>query len=76
MKQSSHEFLTAFVLFITPDQTMRVQTGLKGEAVGGNNLFLGRRQTVINEKKKAGGLECGERDEGAVGRRVIGRVML
>lgn len=27
----SHEFLTAFVLFIKPDQTMRIQTSLKGK---------------------------------------------
>lgn len=27
----SHEFLTAFVLFIKPDQTMKIQTSLKGK---------------------------------------------
>lgn len=30
MKRGSHEFLTAFVLFIKPDQTMKIQTSLKG----------------------------------------------
>lgn len=31
MKRGSHEFLTAFVLFIKPDQTMKIQTSLKGK---------------------------------------------
>lgn len=31
MKWGSHEFLTAFVLFIKPDQTMKTQTSLKGK---------------------------------------------
>lgn len=31
MKWGSHEFLTAFVLFIKPDQTMKIQTSLKGK---------------------------------------------
>lgn len=49
MKHGSHEFLTAIVLFIKPDQTMRIQTSFKkrGEE---NNLFSGRQQTVIDEK--------------------------
>lgn len=40
MKQGSHEFLTAFILFIKPDQTMKIPTSLKGKGVAGNNLFL------------------------------------
>lgn len=31
MRWGGHEFLTAFVLFIKPDQTMRIQTSLKGD---------------------------------------------
>lgn len=59
MKWGSHEFLTAFVLFIKPDQTMKIQTSLKGkrEGVAGNKLFLrSKQQRVIDgegrQKKK------------------------
>lgn len=33
---------------------MGVKTGLKGEAVTGNNLFVGRQWKVINEKERLG----------------------
>lgn len=37
------------------------QNGLKGDAVVGNNLFVGRQWKVINEKKKTRGLEWRKR---------------
>lgn len=76
MKWGSHEFLTAFVLFIKPDQTMKIQTSLKGkrEGVAGNKLFLRcRQQRFIDgegkQKKKKGGEE---RKQRKTGRRRVG----
>lgn len=49
MKRGSHEFVTAFLIFIKPDQTMKTQTSLKGKGVAGNNLFLEQSEEGAGE---------------------------
>lgn len=55
MKQGSHEFLTAIVLFIKPDQTMRIQTSFKKETCGG--ITYSSADSYWWWKKKTGALE-------------------
>lgn len=51
---------------------MGVKTGLKGEVVAGNNLFVGRQWKVINEKKKTRGLEWRMQERAQEGKDLLG----
>ena len=48
IERSSHEFLIAFVLFNSPDQTEKIQTRLEGGRNPGNIFLFGSQQAVID----------------------------
>lgn len=69
MKQGSHEFLTAIVLFIKPDQTMRIQTSFKKRDLEGITYSSADSRQLLMMKKEDWGTGDTERDR-AVGRGV------
>jgi len=69
MKQGSHEFLTAIVLFIKPDQTMMIQTSFKKETCGGITYSSADSRQLLMMKKED--WDTGDRERQNSGKRSL-----